>query len=92
MLALYIIGGVATYIAVGAKCASVDINDSIDNECSKDYIVKNAMISMWGWPWWMVSEYPRQLICRLVDRKRSARTQRLETEKEVQKLLDSGEI
>lgn len=89
---IYILGGIALYLGIGTKCAKVDIEDSIKNELSKDRVTKNALVALWTWPAWVVCELPRQLFERRVEKRMSVRQLRLESDREVQKLLDSGEI
>ena len=92
MLAVYILGGLAMYLGVGIKCAKIDIKDSIKNNCDKKLVIKNAVRSLWFWPHWLVTEYPRQLLEKQVERDLEINRLKLESDKEVQKLLDSGEL
>lgn len=92
MIALYILGGMALYLGIGTKCAKIDIDDSIKNEHPKETITGNAVFAMWAWPWWVITELPRQLLERATEKRMAANKLQLENDIEVQKLLDSGEV
>jgi hypothetical protein len=92
MIALWIIGSVLAYAGVGVKCAKADIDDSINHGLGKKDVTTNAVVTFWAWPWWMAVELPRILFEKRVDKRLTARQLQLESDREVEKLLASGDL
>ena len=92
MIALYVLGVAAVYLGIGSQCANLDIRDSVRNDCGLKETTHNALIAMWGWPFWVIIELPRQLLELRVEKSMAKAQLKLESDREVEKLLESGEI
>jgi len=88
MLALIILGGLAAYVAIGHKCACIDIRDSVENEASARQLEDGYQYAFHWWPAWIFTEGIRIGFKKRVLQERTQYKELKEAETEVQKLLE----
>jgi hypothetical protein len=87
MLALYIAGGIATYLGIGLKCASSSINVSIKNGYTKDRIAKDACWAFWLWPCWFMDVGTDEFIFGIADKRVNQKQLKAAEEEELNKII-----
>lgn len=92
MITLYILSGLATYLGIGYQCAVKGLDYSAYHNTSKKSAVKNARKALFFWPWWLYDKGTEILFWHMFERKQQKLLEERNQEREIQKLLESGEI
>ena len=91
MLALYILGGIVTYLGIGTKAAHMTIDHYADKGYKRSKISEQAQLALFLWPWWLVVDAPNILFKKRIKRVQLETKQRKQQEKEVEQyLLEAG--
>jgi len=92
MLALYIIGAAASYLTVGYKCAMAGMDYSVAYGSKKSTSIKHSRVALFAWPYWMCTKGTEILFSKRITAKKLQYRLKAEQERDIQKILESGEI